>query len=264
MSAPRLEFTEVRVRRMPGFPDSGFAIGDLCDGINVIHGPNASGKSTVARSIQALLWPSASDPRHTSLLGQLELEGKAWRIDLDAGHVRCQVDGTDSAPPAIAPAETRDRYYLSLQDLLALDDGRDLAAVVLRESSGGYDLAEAGSTAGFKARPGAPRRDLLDLRRARADVRRARDAQNALRDREAYLDTLESRRADAVEARTRIDAVEVALRHHEAGRLREEAVRERRAFPEAMAKLTGRELEELARIRKRRRFGWRTELRWPR
>ena len=47
-SAP-FAFTALNIRRAPGFADAGFKVEQLSPGVNIIYGPNASGKSTFAR-----------------------------------------------------------------------------------------------------------------------------------------------------------------------------------------------------------------------
>ena len=102
-----LHFSRVEVLRMPGFP-SGFTLTDLCEGINIIYGPNASGKSTTARTIQSLLWPGIA-PNRAAFRGRLRLAGSDWLVEYDAGHCRVQRDGRDLDRLDIAPPETRAR-----------------------------------------------------------------------------------------------------------------------------------------------------------
>ena len=52
-----MKLKRLAVRRMPGFEDRGFDLEDLSEGLNLIVGPNASGKTTICRAIRALLWP---------------------------------------------------------------------------------------------------------------------------------------------------------------------------------------------------------------
>ena len=37
MSAPDLAFRRIDIRRMPGFPDGGFSVDDLCGGVNIVY-----------------------------------------------------------------------------------------------------------------------------------------------------------------------------------------------------------------------------------
>ncbi len=82
----RLAFREVDVRKAPGI-DPGYAIRDLSPDINIVYGPNASGKSTTARAIQALIWPHPSSLRGHALAGDFQLDGECWHVEADAGRV---------------------------------------------------------------------------------------------------------------------------------------------------------------------------------
>ena len=50
----------LHVQHSPGLPE-GLASLTFPDGLVIIHGPNGSGKTTVARAIRELLWPN-QDP----------------------------------------------------------------------------------------------------------------------------------------------------------------------------------------------------------
>jgi len=52
-----VKLTGLSVRRMPGFDDRGFDLGNLSSRLNLIVHPNASGKTTTCKAIRGLLWP---------------------------------------------------------------------------------------------------------------------------------------------------------------------------------------------------------------
>ena len=101
MTQPDLYFQKIHIRRMPGFPDGGFTIDDLCQGVNIIYGPNASGKTTLSRAIQKLLRPQEPPHESRSLVASLQLNGKAVTIDYDLGRVHCQRDGIEEDCPSL-------------------------------------------------------------------------------------------------------------------------------------------------------------------
>src|SRR5690606_20984973 len=112
MSRDALRFERVAIRRMPGVDDGGYRLDDLSPGVNVVHGPNASGKTTTARAIEALLWPRAAAPDRASLAGWFRVAGDEWYVESEAGRARWQRGGADASAPPLPPAETRDRYRL--------------------------------------------------------------------------------------------------------------------------------------------------------
>ena len=63
MNFPALFFTSIDIRRMPGFPEGDLEVDELCPGVNIIYGPNASGKTTLGKAIHRLLRPVQSPSR---------------------------------------------------------------------------------------------------------------------------------------------------------------------------------------------------------
>jgi energy-coupling factor transporter ATP-binding protein EcfA2 len=244
-----VRFGEIRLRRMPGIRDGGFTLHDLSTGINIVYGPNASGKTTTARAIEALLWPGAA-AREAAASARFTLNGANWSIDLDTGRIRCQRDGRDSEPPALVPAESRDRYRFSLPELLTATD-TDLASAVMRESAGGYDVAAAADRLGFRSGASRPQRELTALQAARARVSEARVQQELLVKEERRLASLEPEVRAAEAAARRVRLLELALDHAEAAE-REAAARIAiESFEPVLARLRGDEAERLADLRAR-------------
>ena len=150
MKSPALSFTEINIREMPGFEDGGFHIKELAAGMNIIYGPNASGKSSLSRAMRLLLRPTDEHEGDFSLVGKLTVGGELVLIDYRPGTVTTQRGGKDVQTQNLAPDAMEDRYILALADLLSDDDEADeLTRKILREAAGGYVLAEAGEAAGF-------------------------------------------------------------------------------------------------------------------
>ena len=85
MNPSELSFRKIEIRRMPGFPSGGFEVDGLCRGVNVIYGPNASGKTTLSRAIQKLLRPTDQPHEQRSIRASLELHGDSYTLDCDLG-----------------------------------------------------------------------------------------------------------------------------------------------------------------------------------
>lgn len=56
-----MRIRSLRIFAMPGFPRGGPVLSDLSPGMNVIIGANGTGKTTFARAVRWLLWPSTAD-----------------------------------------------------------------------------------------------------------------------------------------------------------------------------------------------------------
>lgn len=241
MSGP-LRFRALHVRRMPGFEDVGFRLHDLAAGINLIHGPNASGKTTAARALQRLIWPASGDER-ASLEGRLTLKGQPWRVEVEGTRAVWERDGEPAEAPALPSASSCSRYLLSLTDLLEADD-RDLADIIRVESAGGYDVPGAGDSLDFGA-GGRPVGLMRALREARRKLDEANDEATRLRGDRARLSELEAERVRLERQAGSARALEHAIALAETRAALEAATRELDAFPSAMASLRGNEVEQL-------------------
>lgn len=248
MTPPELYFQKIRIRRMPGFPDGGFTIDDLCPGVNIVYGPNASGKTTLSRAIQKLLRPQEPPHESRSLIASLRLNGKLVTIDYDLGRTHCQRDGFDEDCPSFGPAEMGNRYVLALHDLIRSEDGSDLAAEILRESAGGYDVNAAKEALGFKDRASGKGKSYKELEGAIERCREARKRQDELLTKEGKLSELCRQRETAQRAADQIEWLDKAMRCQEAKESHQQAAKALETFPEGLAQLTGREVEDLERL----------------
>ena len=140
----RLELKSISIRKAPGFRDGLHAPGldGLAGDINIITGPNGTGKTTIARLIHQLIWPERTVS--ADIHGAYMINEEPWTVHLDPTARIVQKDGTDSMPAGIPPKELQKVYMLALHELVGQDD-KDLAGWILRESIGGYDLDRASS-----------------------------------------------------------------------------------------------------------------------
>ena len=92
MSEARLHFMQIGIVRLEGLEPSGFALNDLASGINIVYGPNASGKTSLSGAIRQLLSPRepADRYRRSVLKALLKLDSEAVLVEFDMGDVRSQ------------------------------------------------------------------------------------------------------------------------------------------------------------------------------
>jgi len=131
---------DLGIHKIPGFSRGLKSYEGFSSNINIIAGPNASGKSSTARAIQKLIWRSQTDGLQID--GNIDISKDSWAIRIDSNQTVVQRDGTDDELTGLPAPEDRNRYMLALHELIIANEG-DLAQQIIRESIGGYDLDSA-------------------------------------------------------------------------------------------------------------------------
>ena len=247
-----LIFEDIEIRRMPGFPRQGFHLPDLAQGINIVYGPNASGKTTTARAINHLLWPHLSKPEAIALAAHLQLDSARWTIEIEGTQTTVERTGSSEAKLEISPAETRDRYSFALHDLLQAENRhQSFAAIIQSESLGGYDLSAAAHALSFRTTASRPGKVQQQLATASDRLRQARERQARLLGEADRIMGLKQQRERAVQAAAREAVLKLALDAEECRIGAEEAMRKREDFPKNHALMRGDEIEHLRKLKDR-------------
>lgn len=246
MSRDPIYFDEIQIVQAPGFETGGFDVDGLCSGINVVHGPNAAGKTTLAESLEWLCWPETADER-ASLVGQLSLNGDAWRVEVDNGRTNYQRDGQEANGPNLPPADQRDRYRLSLHDLLQRDNNNEsFAEIIERESAGGYDLSAAYADLEYSDSPIRANSNVVqNAKGAIQKLREARDKVSELRKEQNELSRLRTEQEAARQARERAELLAQAIDYAQARNKLEQAESRLDEFPDVLEQVDGSELERV-------------------
>jgi uncharacterized protein YhaN len=252
MNHPALFFKSIEIRRMPGFPKGDLKIDDLSPGVNIIYGPNASGKTTLGRAIQRLLRPTDRPHGNVSLRTEFELNGIPMSLDYDMGHVKCQklADGADIDCPKLAPPEIGDRHVLALHDLVSSERDHDLAQNIARELAGGYDVSEASRALGYRDRATGKGKLSKNHQDAKKAYREAMNRQDSLLEQQAMLKQFQTNKQAAREAQIRLGLFEKVNEHVDASEKLEQARRRVEAFPQRIEEITSHDVKELDRLNK--------------
>lgn len=245
----QLQLTKLRVRRTIGITDA-FVITGFCKCINLVHGPNASGKTSIARVIEAVIWPNSEVEQRLSVTAEYLIGDSRYHVDIDAGRVGIQRDGADAKVPDLPAPQFRHRYRLSLHRLLAADNA-DFAAEIVRQSVGGYDLAAAGERLNFRNKPSVPSAESKAVDGARSQLKEAQGAHAVLQGKAGAIGTLEAERDVARQATEHERILALALRRARAAAAAEEARQTLSSFPEVMAEVRSDDYETLLAIRTR-------------
>ncbi len=249
MKKPALIIKELSIYKMPGFPTGMESISSLASNINVIAGPNASGKSSTARIIQDMIWKQNIERIH--LETKLSINKEAWDIKIDNGHYSSQRNGVDDTLSSIPAYDESKRYFLALHELIREDD-KNLAAEILRETIGGYDLQKAQQTLGFRGTtPNLGLSEYKDFEAKRQHVAAIEAKQIDLQKEEKKLTALQEKYEEARNASKLKQLYERLIDFLKAKKDYEVLKIEQSSYPEQMPLLIGNEDAELSKLEKK-------------
>ena len=268
-----MRLRRIAIRRLPGIPRPGFELDGFADGINVVVGPNASGKTSIPRAVRAALYGGeiareSVDVEAVFALGDGgDEDGRDGREDGN-GPGECLVqaartggaliwtrDGERIEAPALPEHRFVSCYTLHIEDLLAgdADTDADIARRLVREMAGGYDLDAARRECGFSVPSRVGQTEAKEVSSAESDLRRRQGRYRELQHDEERLGSVERELHEAQEADREAALVEQTLRLLEKRRERSELERRRAALPPDMERLSGTEAEALERLGGERR-----------
>ena len=238
-----LVINNLNIRKMPGFPQGLDGYDQLAPGINVIAGPNASGKSSTARVIQKIIWRNSTDGFRAD--ASLSAGSEAWEISIDSMSASIRHNGREEELAGLPPSESRSRYILALHELVTENES-DLARRIIKESIGGYDPDEARKTLEYS--PLVRNKKTTEYQAFEEAIRHLRMVDrkhSALKDEERWLEDLYNQK-DAAENALRLkDLFEKAVTFLEAEQHRLATSERLKIFPEVLEKISGHEYDQI-------------------
>jgi len=235
-----MRLLSLTVRSAPGLPD-GVELASLAPGLNLILGPNASGKSTLVRAFRNALWAAGKSP---GILAEIVVEDPEGRATATLAYGRTQ---WRPEPPSLPPAEVRALLALDLASLLAAGRAEDrFSRRVAVDLAAGYDLVRAQES--LQAPSHRAGQLQTALKAARTRLRQLESQAGQLASREEKLEQLrfqlhEARRAREL-ARLAAEAAELAKVRDELDRLSGELA----GLPPCLDALRNDDGEELQRL----------------
>lgn len=189
---------KLSINQMPGLQGGLNPYKNFSPAINIIAGPNASGKSSTARAIKQIIWRNSTSDLWAN--SRIKINGEPWQIDVNFSNVLVQKDGVDASLQGLPPEEARERYMLALHELVRIDE-KDLAQQVIRESLGGYNLEEAKEKLNYKEHiPGKQISEYKNVTEAKRKYEKILGEQARLKEQENSLGRLEREMENAGKA----------------------------------------------------------------
>ncbi len=244
-----LRFTDLSIERAPGITAGGrFSFDGFSPALNLIYGPNGSGKTTAGKALLSLVWANNPKIERASLSGSWTLGDQRWRVDLDHGHPSWFQDGSPSGPPSLPSVDTRSQHWLGLRELLVENAGSEketdvFARQIAREMLGGHDLEDAKKKLKLTSSPTKPNRLGEEYKKARRAFDEAKHAESQLGTRSTQLSKLRADRKAALAAQGNARILQRALEYRKAASRVDEINRELDQFDEGVSLLGGDELD---------------------
>ena len=144
-----LVFKEVQIDRMYGLPFDLY-LSELSPHINIVFGPNGSGKTTIANALNGLLLPGAGDEVKLYGHANLGFGNQTLYLEVKGARSKCRINARTVDRSELSQFLRPKRYHLSLQELLPeKNDDNELAQEIIKQANGGFDIVAAGKQLGF-------------------------------------------------------------------------------------------------------------------
>lgn len=215
--AKQHQFTSFSLFRAPGFPSHTFPdLRSLHCGLNVVHGPNGVGKTTMVRTMRGLLF--ASDcPKNLEAEALVMSGGQTWHLSLSQGRlVQKRLDTGEEIRLPGRNDEYADAYWFPLHELLESVGSQGVfLQAIQKEMQGGIDLQlalrQAKGIAAFSNGRISLAKSVADAYKAYDDIRKELQANVSLKTEIAQLERELSRQPDLQQTAVRLKTVQAYL-----------------------------------------------------
>ncbi len=239
---------ELSINKMPGFIRGLDKFEDLAANINIIAGPNASGKSSTARIIQQIIWHNKT--KGLVVDGSVEIEDEPWEIKIDSDNIKIQRDGKDDEFVGLPAVEESSRYMLALHELV-MDDEDNLAKEIVKQSIGGYDLDSAQENLGYSSSiKNKSASEFKAFTSTEKKFKEIREKQKKLKNEEETLNELYSAKEKSQLAIKLNDLYKKVVEYLEAKVKFDQLSAKYEEFPGALEKVTGEEFTNIEEFEK--------------
>lgn len=252
-----MKLERLNIIQLPGIL-KGFVLENLAPGINLITGPNASGKSSLVRAMRYLIDPSCGTREGTqgavTLEADLSSSAGSFRVIRSGRQIEWHQDGKPVDRPLLPEGNFIYCYWLSMHDLL--EEGateHEILKNIQRTLAGGFDLEEVRRETLPELGPRYGRSQAAALEERERGLRKIIQHYESLEAERGRLEGLDREIYQANLASTRVAKVDQALELMAAKGTLREAENEVEDFPAGIERLQGQEKTRLEELEKRRK-----------
>ena len=236
---------------LPGLAE-GFTLRDLDPALNLVIGPNGSGKTSLCRAFRLLFYPEESIEDFVQIEAQVAVGKTLYTVTRIGSEIRWRDEVGNLLPrePLKLPEHRFVRCYtLTVDDFFTEGETeKTIYRHILRELSGGYDLVRVRESAPFQPKIHHARREAQILREATRAYHAVLDAHMSIAKEEARLEELRSSLDRADEASRRLHQLQAVVVARERRRRCVELHASLAEFPENMEAINGGEWERGKRL----------------
>jgi exonuclease SbcC len=204
-----MKLKNLTLHRLPGFKRS-FEIADIRSGLNIIVGPNASGKTSICQAVRRLLWPHQVKHFLSACIHSQWIHNEdTFTVEVKDGNLTPDVSQAGKSLLARLPQEhLMSCFSMTIDELF---DGKDQEFVqrISREIAGGYDLEAAQKQLDP---PVATRTAFKEWEEAEARFEQYRRVQDSLRQEGGELPDLERAIKEAEGGNFNVSALEKIIK----------------------------------------------------
>jgi uncharacterized protein YhaN len=239
-----MKIKEIKIDRLPGIRES-FKLTGFDNGINLIVGHNGSGKSSIRRLVENILWPE-NRKKNLKNFAEIVVSDNEDELHAEISNttVSWSAGGSPANPPAIPERHLRNCFFLDLKDLISetqLND--DEVACEIRKELSGFNFENLKEEFKVNAREGG---DLLEkLRQAEQKLRDSNKKYSELAEDEKRIISLETKLSDAKKANSEKHTLQIILEAIEALERIEEVGEKLSTYPPAMNNLRENDKKQL-------------------
>src|SRR5690606_7727601 len=113
-----VKLKRLAITHLPGIP-GGLTLENFGDELNVVTGPNASGKSSLIRALRHLIDPAREPGGAVTLEAELVSGERSWTVTRSGREIVWRSNGRPVDPPPLPASDFLQCYWLSMDDLLA-------------------------------------------------------------------------------------------------------------------------------------------------
>jgi DNA repair exonuclease SbcCD ATPase subunit len=237
---------DLNIHKIAGFPRGLPPYEGLSPQINIIAGPNASGKSTTAKAIQKVIWRNQTEGLQID--GNVNIGNEPWAIRVDSNQIKVQRNGKEDELTGLPAVEEQGSYLLALHELVSIKE-ENLAQHIINESIGGFDLDKAREDLGYSDNvKHRNARECNDYDKANRQVKEQRENQEKLKREQERLSGLYEEKEKAEGASKLKELYSKVVDYLEAKLSYEQKKEQFDKFPEVLEKATGEEYETIGKL----------------